>query len=230
MRFVCSIVLDCFQVSLSLIVNEYFRLRRRSYIYIILCFCMDHFLFTLIFCFWTIRWHFLYHKGFTIFCMVAFMTCIYLFTIGVKMDLKWIHFAFTCMWALTNVCEKLCLLPAATKLWPRLCFYTCVWFCSRGGLRAGRPPRAGRTPPWQGETPRQGTPPPPGWENPPEQTPPGTRPPREADSSIRSTSGRYASYWNAFLFIMNFKMIHLHWPRHTSKLYLNDVKGSWNPI
>ena len=24
-------------------------------------------------------------------------------------------------------------------------------------------------------------------------------PPREADSSIRSTSGRYASYWNAFL-------------------------------
>ena len=40
------------------------------------------------------------------------------------------------------------------------------------------------------------------------QTPPQTRqtppdladPPREADSSIRSTSGRYASYWNAFLF------------------------------
>ena len=30
--------------------------------------------------------------------------------------------------------------------------------------------------------------------------PPGSRhPPREADSSIRSTSGRYASYWNAFL-------------------------------
>ena len=92
--------------------------------------------------------------------MLAFMTCIYLFTIGVKMDLKWIHFAFTCMWALTNVCEKLYLLPAATKLWPRLCFYTCVWFCSRGGSPgretplgreniplAGKPrPRAGRTP------------------------------------------------------------------------------------
>ena len=35
------------------------------------------------------------------------------------------------------------------------------------------------------------------------QTPPRTRqtppPPREADSSIPSTSGRYASYWNAFL-------------------------------
>ena len=26
-------------------------------------------------------------------------------------------------------------------------------------------------------------------------------PPREADSGIQSTSGRYASYWNAFLFI-----------------------------
>ena len=32
-------------------------------------------------------------------------------------------------------------------------------------------------------------------------TPPGSRHlPREADSSIRSTSGRYPSYWNAFLF------------------------------
>ena len=52
--------------------------------------------------------------------------------------------------------------------------------------------------------------------DPPEQTPPRNRhptqadtllppgadtpPPPEADSSIRSTSGRYASYWNAFLF------------------------------
>ena len=33
-------------------------------------------------------------------------------------------------------------------------------------------------------------------------TPPGKHspPPREADSGIRSMSGRYASYWNAFLF------------------------------
>ena len=37
---------------------------------------------------------------------------------------------------------------------------------------------------------------PPGW-----RIPPGWRnPPLEADSSIRSTSSRYASYWNAFLF------------------------------
>ena len=48
---------------------------------------------------------------------------------------------------------------------------------------------------------------------PQDQTPPGTRhppdpprtrhpPPGEADTGIRSTIGRYASYWNAFLFSM----------------------------
>ena len=35
---------------------------------------------------------------------------------------------------------------------------------------------------------------------PPQSRPPGADPPREADSGIRSMSGRYASYWNAFLF------------------------------
>ena len=37
----------------------------------------------------------------------------------------------------------------------------------------------------------------------PGRHPPRTRqtPPREADSSIRSMSGRYASYWNAFLYL-----------------------------
>ena len=53
---------------------------------------------------------------------------------------------------------KFYLLPAATKLWPRLFFYTCLWFCSRGGGLWGE------------------------------------------DCSIRSMSGRYAFYWNAFLF------------------------------
>ena len=48
------------------------------------------------------------------------------------------------------------------------------------------PPGPGRHPPWD-----QGPAPPPGPET----------PPREADASIRSMSGRYASYWNAFLFI-----------------------------
>ena len=45
-------------------------------------------------------------------------------------------------------------------------------------------------------------PPPTRHTNPPDQIhhPPGPDTPREADSGIRSTSGRYASYWNAFLF------------------------------
>ena len=54
-------------------------------------------------------------------------------------------------------------------------------------LGPGRPPQnQADTPPGPGRLPPrdQGDPPP---------------PPREADSSIRSTSGRYASYWNAFL-------------------------------
>ena len=99
-------------------------------------------------------------------------------------------------------------LPAATKLWPRLCFYTCVWFCSQGGSPGRENPRQGGTP-REGEPPRtRQTPPRPG--RPPRdqadtsrtrQTPPDQADtPREADSRIRSTSGRYASYWNAFFF------------------------------
>ena len=72
-----------------------------------------------------------------------------------------------------------------------------------GGLQAGRTPPTGRNPPGRENPPRPGRPPrtrenpPPGRENPPG---PG-RPPREADSRIRSTSGRYTSYWNAFLLV-----------------------------
>ena len=54
------------------------------------------------------------------------------------------------------------------------------------------PPRTRQTPPWIRQNPprtRQNPP--------PDQAEP---PPPEADSSIRSTSGRYASFWNAFLF------------------------------
>ena len=36
--------------------------------------------------------------------------------------------------------------------------------------------------------------------SPPRSAHPPEAPPREADSGIRSMSGRYASYWNAFLF------------------------------
>ena len=82
------------------------------------------------------------------------------------------------------------------------------------------PPRSGRPPPdppgtWQTPTPRirqtppgtRQTPPPPGpGRHPPrdlaDTPPPGPgRHPPQADSSIRSTSGRYASYWNAFLLL-----------------------------
>ena len=44
------------------------------------------------------------------------------------------------------------------------------------------------------------------WIHPPTHSrphhPPIHPPPREADSGIRSTSGRYASYWNAFLLVL----------------------------
>ena len=75
--------------------------------------------------------------------------------------------------------------------------------------RPGRPPRTRQTLPDQADTPqtRQTTPPRPGRQPPgPGRPPPRTRqtpPPREEDCSIRSMSGRYASYWNAFLFKIN---------------------------
>ena len=42
-------------------------------------------------------------------------------------------------------------LPAVTKLWPRLCFYSCLWFCPQGGLPqcmlGYQPPPPKQTPP-----------------------------------------------------------------------------------
>ena len=59
----------------------------------------------------------------------------------------------------------------------------------------GRPPRTRQTPPGTRQTsPQQGEPP----------LGPGRPPPPEEDCSIRSMSGRYASYWNAFLFSSRF--------------------------
>ena len=56
-------------------------------------------------------------------------------------------------------------LPAATKLWPRLCFYSCLWFCPRGGGSASRRPPLPRrhppakeTSPWKEAPPCQGDP------------------------------------------------------------------------
>ena len=95
----------------------------------------------------------------------------------------------------------------------------CHSFCSQGGLPQcmlgyhHHHPPPDQTSPWD-ETPRDQTPPQtrhappyqiPPWDQPPRtRHPPGTRPPREADSSRRSTSGRYASYWNAFFFTEKF--------------------------
>ena len=51
-------------------------------------------------------------------------------------------------------------LPAATKLWPRLCFYSCLWFCPQWG---GGLPQCMlgycHTPPQEGGTPRKESPP-----------------------------------------------------------------------
>ena len=55
------------------------------------------------------------------------------------------------------------------------------------------PPRPRRTPPGPVTPPSRTK------ENPPR---PRRTPPREEHCSIRSMSGRYASYWNAFLFIL----------------------------
>ena len=68
-----------------------------------------------------------------------------------------------------------------------------------------RPPQEQTPPPPRDQTP-PGPDPLPRSRPPREQTadtplPPGSRPPRERDSGIRSMSGRYASYWNAFLLV-----------------------------
>ena len=69
--------------------------------------------------------------------------------------------------------------------------------------RADTHPPGTRHTPLGPDPPPEQTPPLP----PPEQTPPpraDTPSPREADASMRSMSGRYASYWNAFLYMVLF--------------------------
>ena len=72
-------------------------------------------------------------------------------------------------------------------------------------------PPGKQTPPPPGADTPPGADPPLGADTPLEQTNPWSRHlpgsrhlPRKADSSIRSMSGRYASYWNAFLLFLNF--------------------------
>ena len=79
----------------------------------------------------------------------------------------------------------------------RLCFYTCLSFCSQGGsasVHAGIPPGTRHTPPPQRRPPRADTP--------QEQTPPPGADPPPTGSRDGYCCGRYASYWNAFLFLL----------------------------
>ena len=105
-----------------------------------------------------------------------------------------------------------CIITGRNEVVAKVMFlHVCVILFTGGGLQVGRPPQAGRNPPpGQGEPPWAGRIPPPGQGEPPRagRTPPGANPPG-ADitpppgSSIRSMSGRYASYWNALLFHRN---------------------------
>ena len=81
-------------------------------------------------------------------------------------------------------------LPAATKLWPRLCFYSCLWFCPWGGsasVHAEIPaPQEAHIPgsmhpPWKHAPFRKHTPP---WEA---CTPPGSMHPPPPGSRLRHT-------------------------------------------
>ena len=78
------------------------------------------------------------------------------------------------------------------------------------------PPPGSRHPPWSRTPPDQT---PPGADPPRSRHPPRADPPRESDSSIRSTSGRYASYWNAFWFSCSF--------RQKNRLAHPLLFGSW---
>ena len=92
-----------------------------------------------------------------------------------------------------NFLRTRCFITARNEVGARLCFYTCLWFCSRGSdpLHAGiHPPSDQR----QAPLPRDQA-------TPPEQTPWDQAPPKcGACWEIWATSGRYESYWNAILF------------------------------
>ena len=83
----------------------------------------------------------------------------------------------------------------------RLCFYTClsvILFTGRGVPGQVPSPHWGQVHP-PGRYPLAGTPP--GrYTLPPQIHPPGGTPPATVHAGIWSTSGRYASHWNAFLF------------------------------
>ena len=71
----------------------------------------------------------------------------------------------------------------------------------KGAPAAGTPLRAG-TPPWAG-------------------TPPAGTPPATVHAGIRSTSRRYASHWNAFLFCDSFSNKTIHFSSYSNGLNFN---------
>ena len=81
------------------------------------------------------------------------------------------------------------------------CLPQCMLGCHTPPRWRNPPPLDQADPPRMKETPPDGGNPP-GWRPPRDQADP--YPPREADSGIRSTSGRCASYWNAFFFFFFF--------------------------
>ena len=123
------------------------------------------------------------------------------------------------LWSLSLLNVNSIYLPPANEVWGKvICLQACV--CPQGGSTwpgappgADTPPRPG-TPPGSRHPP--GSRPPPGdqvhplgqvhppWEQTPPPCPPGTRytPRRRAYWEIRSTRGRYASYWNAIFWIL----------------------------
>ena len=106
-------------------------------------------------------------------------------------------------------------LPAATKLGQGNIFTSvCQEFCPQGGrvsasVHAGIHP-LGSDPP-RTRPPRSRHPPAPWTRSPPgpDQTPQSRHHPWQADSSIWSTSGQYASYWNAFLLLLCISLIQI---------------------
>ena len=94
----------------------------------------------------------------------------------------------------------------------KVMFYTCLSFCPQGGCLAdtlpGQTPLGRHTPPLgRHPSPPRQTPPwtdtqPPWADTAPvgRQSPLGSKPPSPSDSHC---SGRYASYWKAFLFLNN---------------------------
>ena len=128
---------------------------------------------------------------------------------GDKCDISWYGSVVTALfYAIINpISHREKIITARKRSLRRLCFYTCLSVHRRGSTWAGThtpgpgAPPGTRYPPIPGTPPRPGTPL--GRYTPWAGTPPGTGTPPQSSAcwEIRATtSGRYASYWNAFLF------------------------------